>query len=117
MANSDSPELSTALENIAKRNYRDAFTALTQLAEAGNAKARCNLATLYHFGLGVTPDGAKAAELYRSVAEQNIREECLSGVAYQNLATLYTTGLPGIEPDHHKAAHFSSRAKELGFKM
>jgi TPR repeat protein len=117
MASFDSPELLKALENIEKRNYSIAVETLAPLAQAGNPKAQCNLANLYHFGWGVETDAKKAIELYHRVAQQNIREEYLSGLAYQSLSTIYITGLPGIEPDRERAADFADRAKELGFVM
>jgi TPR repeat protein len=117
MAKFDSPELVKALENIERQNYAAAFESLLPLVEADNPKAQCNLANLYHFGWGVKIDGMKAVELYLSVAGKSIREECLSAIAYQNLATIYTTGLPGIEPNPEKAQEFSAMAKMLGFEM
>jgi TPR repeat protein len=117
MSSFDSPELLRALHDIQQGNYSAAIEALTPLALGGNPKAQCNLANLYHFGWGVEADGRKAIELYYGVARQNIREERLSGVAYRNLATIYTTGLPNIAPDANKAADFSARARELGLEM
>lgn len=117
MASFDSLEVLQALENIEKGNYSAALEALAPLAQAGNAKAQCNLANLYHFGWGVNIDGKKAVELYLRVAEQNIREGHLSGLAYNSLATIYVTGLPGIEPDPKKAHQYSKQARELGFEM
>ena len=117
MANFDTPELLEALQSIDKGNYSAAFEALALLAEAGNPKAQCNLANLYHFGWGVTADGSKAAELYWAVARQNIHEGKLSALSYNNLSTLYICGAPGIEPDHERAAEYSALAKELGFGM
>src|SRR5437660_7746144 len=117
MASFDSPDLLEALENIEKHNYAVALDRLVVLAQADNPKAQCNLATLYHFGWGVNVDGRKAVELYLGVAEQNIREDHLSGLAYNNLATIYATGLPGMEPDLQKASQYLARARELGFEM
>jgi hypothetical protein len=117
MSNFDTPEMLEALGNIESRNYTAALPVLMGLAEFGNPKAQCNLANLYHFGWGVQPDGEKAVQLYLKVAEQNIREEHLSGLAYNNLATIYITGLPGITPNRAKAADYSARAKDLEFGM
>jgi hypothetical protein len=117
MASFDSPKMLKALESIERRNYSVALELLVPLAEIGNPKAQCNLANLYHFGWGVNIDAKKAIELYRKVAERNIREEYLSGLAYHSLSTIYITGLPGIQPDHERAAEFAARAKELGFEM
>jgi TPR repeat protein len=117
MASFNTPEVERAIENIEKGNYLEAQKLLMPLAESGNPKAQCNLANLYHFGWGVRIDGEKAIELYTKVAQHNIREENLSSLACQSLATIYTTGLPNIQPDPEKAANFSARAKELGFEM
>ena len=117
MASFDSPEMLKALDNIEKRNYLVAFEVLVPLAEAGNPKAQLNLANLYHLGWGVNVDGKKAVELYHQVAQQNIREEHLSDLAYHSLAMIYIMGLPGVEPDCERAAEYSARAKELGFEM
>jgi TPR repeat protein len=114
MGRFDSPELLEAIENIEKGSYSAAFEALATLAQDGNPKAQCNLANLYHFGWGVKVDGKKAIELYLKVAQQNISEECLSGVAYQNLSTIYVTGLSEIAPDPERAREYAARAKELG---
>jgi TPR repeat protein len=116
MARLDSPEMLQALENIENGNYSAAVETLVPLARAGNPKAQCNLANLYHFGWGVSVDGKKAVELYLRVAEQNISEGHLPGLAHNNLATIYVTGLPGMEPDSKRAAEFSARARELGFE-
>jgi TPR repeat protein len=117
LADFDSPEMLNALEELEKGNHAEAFALLVPLANAGNPRAQCNLATLYHLGRGVQKDGRKAIELYRRVAEQGIREACLSGVAYNNLATIYFTGLPGIEPNPEKAREYLAHARELGFEM
>ena len=117
MPSFDSPEMLSALESIEQGEYSSAFELLVPLAQTGNPKAQCNLANLYHFGWGVEVDAKKAIELYHRVAQQNIREEYLSGLAYQSLSTIYITGLPGIPPDGERAAEFAARAKELGFEV
>jgi TPR repeat protein len=117
MGKFDSPEVLAALDAIENRNYSRAFELLLPIANAGNPKAQCNLATLYQAGWGVNADGLKAVELYLHVAEQQIVEECLSGVAYNNLATIYSTGLRGIMPDPEKAKVYHRRAEALGFTM
>jgi TPR repeat protein len=117
MANFDSPEVVKAIEYIEKGNYSEAFRELTSPGVSDNPKAQCNLANLYHFGWGVSPDGKKAVELYLRVGGRNIRDEHLSGLAYNNLATIYMTGLPGIDPDTEKARQYSKQARELGFEM
>ena len=94
-----------------------AVALLVPLAEAGNPKAQCNLASLYHQGLGVERDGKRAVELYKKVTEPNVPECNLSALAYNNLATLYFTGAPGVGADWGKANAYLTRARELGFEM
>jgi uncharacterized protein len=117
MTDFNSPTMLRAIEEMDKRNYSVALALLLPLAESGNARARCNLATLYSFGWGVTQNAKKAVELYRSVAEQNIQEGHLSAIAYNNLATIYFTGAHGVERDVEKGQECLARARELGFEM
>jgi len=117
MANFDSPQMLKAIEELEKSNYSAAAELLVPLAEAGNPRAQCNLATLYSAGWGVKLNPKKAIDLYRAVAEQNIAEGLLSAIAWNNLATIYITGLPGIEPDPRKAQEYRSLARDLGLGM
>jgi len=113
----DTPEMLRAVEEIERGNYPNAFQLLVPLAAAGNPRAQCNLATLYHFGLGVARSGKKAIDLYRSVAEQNIREGHLSALACNNLATLFFTGLPEVERDLDEGRRYLAQARALGIEM
>jgi TPR repeat protein len=117
MSNYDTPKLTVALDSLSKGDYSAAVRLLDALAKSGNPKAQCNLATCYQLGLGVKADGLKAVELYKTVAEQNIREEHLSAVAYNNMATIYISGVAGIEPDCHKAAEYQKLSRSLDFPM
>ena len=76
-----------------------------------------NLATLYHFGWGTSPDGKKAAELYEAVGMMGIAKEHISALAYHNLSTLYIVGAPGLCRDTEKAEEYHRLAKDLGFEM
>lgn len=113
----DSPDMLRAVAALDRKDYGFALTLLKPLADTGNPRAQCNLADLYFLGWGVEADGNKAAELYLKVAEQNIREQHLSALAYHNLATIYIGGAPGIEPDGEKAEQYERLARELGFDM
>jgi uncharacterized protein len=110
-------EVLRAIELIERGNYSSAFDLLVPLAQAGNPRAQCNLATLYHLGLGVTVDGQRAIDLYRKVAEQDIHEGHLSALACNNLATLFFTGLPGVERNTKEGQRYLARARALGFEM
>jgi TPR repeat protein len=111
----DTSGIERAIDAIKTKNYSAALALLVPLAEAGNLAAISNLATMYQCGLGVSANGEKAVELYLRVARENIRDECLSGVAYHNLATIYTTGASGVERDLDKAEEYENLAEALGF--
>jgi TPR repeat protein len=117
MTDFNSPTMLRAIDEMDKRNYSVALALLVPLAEMGNQRARCNLAILYSFGWGVTMNAKKAVELYHGVAEQNIQEGHLSAIAYNNLATIYFTGVSGVERDIEKGQECLARARELGFEM
>jgi TPR repeat protein len=117
MSSYDNAELQIALDALENKEYAVAVAILLKIAETGNPKAQCNLATCYHLGLGVTMHAQRAIELYMQVAEQNITEEHLSAIAYTNMAAIYESGFPGIEADRQKAAECHRRARELGFPM
>lgn len=117
MSDAESKRLKDGVTEFEKQNYSVAFNLLQPLAEAGNPKAQCSLACMYHLGLGVETDGRKAIELYRAVAKQNIREGQLSGLAYSNLAAIYGTGAPGVDRDVELSRECRRLATELGFPM
>ena len=98
-------------------DYDRAMQILLPLAEEGNAKAQCHVASMYQAGLGVTVDGHAAVKWYRRAAEQEDRSENISGVAYHNLAMIFTTGLPGVSPDPRFAKEYLRRASDLGVEL
>jgi len=106
-----------AFEQVEKGNYEAAARLLKPLAESGNPRAQCNLAFLYSAGLGVPVDGPAAVALYEGVAAKEILQGHLSAIACNNLATIYTTGLPGVAADTDKAGDYLERARKLGFPM
>jgi len=117
MTDFDIPTMLKAIEDFEKGDYTAAIPVLLLHSEAGSPKAQRHLADAYHLGMGVERDGKKAAELYLKVGEQNIREDGLSAVAYNNLATLYFTGGPGLEPNMEQGRKYLALARELGFEM
>jgi uncharacterized protein len=108
-------ELINAVKAYDESNFEIAFGLFKRLAELDIAEAQCYLATMYQCGLGVKENGMEAIKLYRTVAKRNIKKGSLSGIAYNNLATIYTTGLPDIPPDESKAKKYKNKAIELGF--
>jgi TPR repeat protein len=106
-----------AMAAIEAKDYSAAFAMLSVLADRGIPKAQLNLATLYHLGLGISPDGKKAAELYEAVGIMGIAEEHISALAYHNLSTLYFVGAPGLGRDTAKGEEYDRLAKESEFEM
>jgi TPR repeat protein len=113
----DSPKLLTAIEEFNRQNYFGAIELLDPIAHEGNPRARCYLASAYQCLVGPQENGQKVVDLYLSVAVLNITEDRLSGLAYNNLATIYFTGIPGITRDLQKGEEYQRRARELGFGM
>ncbi|MBL1276420.1 MAG: sel1 repeat family protein [Ectothiorhodospiraceae bacterium] len=97
--------------------YVVAFNLLLPLAEKGEAKAQCYIATMYQCGLGVKVNGVQAVKWFEVVVTKKIVEENLSAVACNNLSAIYITGLPGIDVDKSLAKFYSDEAKKLGFQM
>ena len=111
------PEMLRASEAIDNGDYLAAFELLVPLVREGNPKAELNLATFYHLGLGVPPNGEKAVDLYLRVGAMNIQEEHISSLAYHNLSSLYVCGCPPIPRDLDKAGKYAQLAKDMGFEM
>jgi TPR repeat protein len=84
-------------------------------AQAGDCKAKYELATCYYFGEGVEKDYEKAVELFKSVA--NLEEEDYNGdwdnlywdvdLAKYLLGELYYYGV-GVEKDYKQAVYWLS---------
>ena len=99
-------------------NYEKAFCLLLPYAEQGSARAQCNIASMYHLGLGAPADGRKAVEWYLKAGQQEIREErSVSALAYHNLGTMYFTGAPGIDPSPEVARECRRKSLALGSNL
>jgi hypothetical protein len=110
-------KLDDGLKAYQQGDYVRALRFLLPLAEAGNAEAQCYVASMHQGGLGVLADGQEAVKWYRKAAEQEVREGKISATAYNNLATIFSTGIPGISPDPLLAKQYWRKAAELGFEM
>jgi serine/threonine protein kinase len=77
----------------------------TKAADAGLAKARNNLGSLYYHGQGVLKDFHKAAELFSKAAYQN------NANAQYNLANLYENG-EGVQRDVAEAKKWYTEVAE-----
>lgn len=109
-------KLEKGIGAFSKGNYILALELLLPLARAGNAKAQCYLGSMYQGGLGVPVDGQQAVKWFLMSAEQKVDAEHISATAYHNLATIYTTGLFGINADIGLARGYGDMAWRLGFR-
>jgi len=106
-----------------KQDYATALRQWRPLAEQGNADAQYRVARLYHRGLGVARDDARAAAWYleaarRGHAKQAVRwytkaAEQGRAVAQANLAGMYAEAR-GVERDLGVAARWYRKAAEQG---
>ena len=110
-------EFDDGLDAYQRGDYKHALHLLLPLANAGNAKAQCHIASMYQGGLGVPVSGQEAVKWYTKAAEQKDLEGKISGIAYNNLATIFFTGVPEIPADFMLAELYWRKAVELGFKM
>lgn len=69
------------------------------------------MGVLYQMGTGVKQDGPKALDWYEKAAAQN------HAVAWNNLGTLFRSGLPGIPPNAAESRRCYERAHALGFTV
>lgn len=98
-------------------NYEEVRKLAEPMARSGHAGAQCLIASLYHLGLGVEAHGESAVYWYRLAGGQNERSGEISGLAYHNLATLYATGMPGVDRNVDEARRYLNLARELGFSI
>lgn len=110
-------KLDDGLNAYQKGAYERALRLLLPLAEAGDASAQCYVASMYQGGLGLPIDGQEAVKWYRKATEQEEQERKISAGAYNNLATIFCCGMPGITPDPALAKQYWRKAVELGFEM
>lgn len=97
--------------NDAKNNSDTATENLDELkskADAGDIEAQLNLGYTFLYGVnGVNADYKQALLYYEMAAKQG------SAVAYNNLGSLYFSGI-GTDIDYAKAIHFFEEAAKLG---
>jgi len=114
-AYNDRTPLEKAHDEFGAGNFSAALALLKPLVELGDPIATCNLASMYFCGLGVAVDGRKALDILHKIADQNIDEGCASGLACNELATLYAVGTWDVDPDPSLARKYRLRSEELGF--
>jgi TPR repeat protein len=89
--------------------FAHAFKTLLPLSEAGVSQAQECIASMYELGCSVDPNGIEAVRWYERAAAQG------SGLAANNLCTLYAVGSAGVPADREKERDWWKRTEELGF--
>ncbi len=89
-----------------RANYQTALRIWTEQAQLGDAAAQNYVGEIFHKGLGIAPDFAKAAEWYEKSAAQGNKR------AMVNLGYLYEQGL-GVERDISRALNLYRQSSGL----
>lgn len=103
----DTGEYERGLSAFKKRNYAEALTIWTPLAEAGNVAAQFNLARMYDNGIGTPEDDATAAVWYSRAAATGFTP------AQRELAMAYIEG-DGVTADPAKGIQLLHDAADAG---
>lgn len=99
--------LESGLDSARQGDFTAAARNLEPLARDGSAQAQFNLGLLYHSGLGVGRDEARAVQLYHAAAELG------HPLAQEYLAVGYAEGWFGLRKDAVKAQHWSELASKV----
>jgi len=105
-AASDSP-IDAGIAAVDNKDYAEAFTVFSRLAEAGDAEAQYNLAMLYRTGKGVEKDISASFRWFQQAAEQGVPD------AQYYLAHMYDNG-EAVEKNLPKAFEWYHKAAEQG---
>jgi len=89
-----------------RNDYGTAFSYWLPLARQGDARAQFNLGLMYHSGLFVEQDEARALYWYHQAAANGIRE------AQEYLVVGYSEGWFGLDKDEAKAKYWEQRLAE-----
>jgi TPR repeat protein len=98
-----------AFEAFDRKDYEAVLQYALPYASKGDPDAQCIVSLLYQSGFGVKRDFGEAERWLLKAAEQD------SGVAWNNLGSLYASRFPGLSRGPEGARECYQRAKELGF--
>ncbi len=87
-------------------DYGSAYSIWLPLAMQGDARAQFNLGLMYHSGLFVARDEARALYWYHKAAANGIRE------AQEYLVMGYSEGWFGLQRDERQARYWEARLEE-----
>ena len=92
------------------KNYDESIKYLTRAAMLNNSAAQSKLAIIYHYGIGVVKNDAKAFYWLKKSAKNNVVP------AQYILGRMYIYGNKPVTKDLKKAAFWLSKTKEKGYK-
>jgi uncharacterized protein len=102
--------LDALLQAFKQQNYVRAAQLALPLAESGDVTAQEIMGNIYQLGLCGEWDYVKARAWYENAIALG------SGLAANNLATIYSMGDRFVAVDRAKAKEFRIKARELGFE-
>ncbi len=105
-----------AMQALERKDYKGALRAYQVAAEEGNPAALVGLAEIYLAGFGVEQDDLRAESLLLKVVSDGTVERSTAALAWNNLATLYTTGAKHVQPNPERAAECVAQVKLLKIK-
>jgi len=108
-------KLEKGLREFSSGHFKKAYLILLPYARAGNVIAQGYIGVMYMTGVGVKVNGLKAVEWLKKAAKQ--KKDKISAVAYNNLGTVYITGIPPVRKNSSIAKMYWKKAFELGFTM
>jgi TPR repeat protein len=101
--------LDAAILAFERGQYSVALPILSIWAAQGDMEAQCMVGTIYDLGLETPVDACKAAKWYFAAAAQG------SGLASNNLSTLFLVGGEAFPVDKVEAEKWRQRALDQGF--
>jgi TPR repeat protein len=90
-------------------DYSKVLERIEPLAKLGNPEAQCYFASIYHLGLGISPDALTAIKWYQLSAEQGY------ALASHNLSSLYFTGVENFVANPELGEHWHQISISQGF--
>ena len=92
------------------REYDNSIKYLTRAAWLGNTSAQSKLALIYHYGIGIAKNNAKAFYWLKKAAKENLTS------AQYILGRMYIYGDKPVEKNLVKAAFWLNKAKDKNYK-
>lgn len=99
--------LEAGIDSARQGDFAAAARNFEPLARDGSPQAQFNLGLLYHSGMGVGRDEARAVQLYHAAAERG------HPLAQDYLAVGYAEGWFGLQKDAAKARHWAELANQV----